>query len=51
MATMDEVGKIIGYGANVVFFVLVSIVFLPAFLIVTYLQEFWSKRLSELFGY
>lgn len=31
-------------------FIAVSIVFLPAFIIVTYLQDYWSKKLSELFG-
>jgi hypothetical protein len=31
-------------------FIVVSLVFLPSFLIVTYLQDYWSKKLSELFG-
>jgi hypothetical protein len=26
-----------------------SLIFLPAFLIVTYLQDLWSKQLTELF--
>lgn len=51
MGSMDEIGKIVGYVGNVILFVFLSIIFLPAFLIVNYLQEMWSKRLSELFGY
>ena len=31
-------------------FVAVSLVFLPAFLIVTYLQGYWTKKLGDLFG-
>jgi hypothetical protein len=30
-------------------FVVLSIFFLPSFLIVTYLQETWSKMLGEIF--
>lgn len=48
---MDTVSKIAGYVGNVLLFAVVSIIFLPAFLIVTTLQEVWSKKLSELFGY
>ncbi|HEY0980419.1 MAG TPA: hypothetical protein VGE18_03370 [Candidatus Paceibacterota bacterium] len=48
---MDEIGKVFVYVGNVLLFVLVSIIFLPAFLIVNYLQEVWTKQLSELFGY
>jgi hypothetical protein len=31
-------------------FVPITIIFIPAFLIVTHLQKFWSKQLEELFG-
>lgn len=35
---------------NFLFFVVLSILFLPAWLIVNYLQETWSDRLKDLFG-
>jgi hypothetical protein len=34
---------------RVVFFFIVSLIFLPAFFIVTYLQDFWSKQLEKIF--
>lgn len=46
---MDTFGKAIAYTLNVILFMLLSIIFLPAFLITQYLQETWSKMLGDLF--
>ena len=35
---------------DILLFAIATILFVPAFLIVTWLQDFWSKKLSELFG-
>jgi len=48
---METVSKSLSFVANVLLFVLLSIIFLPAFLIVTYLQEPWTKMLGDLFDY
>lgn len=46
---MDILQKtLLGIWHLVVFFVL-SLIFLPAWLIVNHLQETWSKQLNELF--
>lgn len=50
MRTMNTVEHILILLWNVLLFFVVSILFLPAFLIVTNLQEYWSKKLGELFG-
>lgn len=44
------VGKILTAIGEFLLFILVSLFFLPAFLIVTYLQDYWTKKLNELFG-
>jgi len=31
-------------------FIFASIFFIPSFFIVTYTQDYWSKKLNELFG-
>lgn len=51
---MDDVLKILQDALLAVLdfalFVIVSIFFIPAFLIVTYLQKYWTKKLEGLFG-
>ncbi len=46
---MEKVEKFIVYIFNVLLFVVLSILFLPSFLIVTYIQPIWSKMLTNLF--
>jgi hypothetical protein len=48
---MEHISHVLALIGKTVLFVALSIVFLPAFFIVTYLQETWSSMLSELFGY
>ena len=51
---MEKAGEILktilGALWNFVLFIVVSAVFLPSFFVVTYLQDYWSKKLGELFG-
>jgi hypothetical protein len=47
---MEFIGKTLAFAGKLLLFMLLSIVFLPSFLVVTYLQESWSKMLSELFS-
>ncbi len=47
---MEFIGKTLAFGAKLILFVLFSIIFVPSFLVVTYLQEAWSKMLGELFN-
>jgi hypothetical protein len=47
---MESIEKILLSAGNFILFILASVIFLPAFFIVTYLQDFWSDKLSELFG-
>lgn len=35
---------------NFALFVVMSVIFLPSFLIVNYMQDAWSKKLSDIFG-
>lgn len=46
---MEAVEKTFLYIGNLIFFIILSVLFLPSFLIVTYLQETWSKMLGNLF--
>jgi hypothetical protein len=48
--TFDDIGAILKSIFNFLVFILASVLFLPALLIVNLLQDFWSKQLSELFG-
>ncbi|HSE56750.1 MAG TPA: hypothetical protein VLB02_01550 [Candidatus Paceibacterota bacterium] len=41
--------KAIGYVFNLIVFIVLSIIFVPAFFIVTYAQEYWSKKMADLF--
>ncbi len=50
MGTMKAVEKIFLLGINLIFFFVLSLLFLPSFLIVTYLQPLWAKMLGELFA-
>ncbi len=47
---METVQKILLAIGEFVLFIAVSLIFLPAFLIVTYLQGYWTKKLGDLFG-
>jgi hypothetical protein len=49
MGTMEAIEKTFLFILNFVGFVILSIVFLPAFFIVTYLQAAWSKMLGDIF--
>lgn len=46
---METVEKILMLILDFVIFVVLSILFLPAFLIVTYVQPIWQKKLQSLF--
>lgn len=48
---METIEKIISLVFNVIIFTLISIVFLPALLIVNTLQNIWSDKLKDLFKY
>lgn len=50
MGTMETAQKILLYIWNLTLFVVVSVIFLPSFFIVTYVEKFWSKKLEELFN-
>lgn len=47
---MDNARSILVTIIDLVIFVIISILFIPAFLIVTIFQPVWSDKLSELFG-
>lgn len=47
---MEIVEKILFAVGNFALFVIMSVIFLPAFLIVNYMQEAWSEKLSDIFG-
>jgi hypothetical protein len=47
---MEFIGKTIAFAGKLLLFALLSVIFLPSFLVVTYLQESWSTMLSELFS-
>lgn len=46
---MEVAEKILFAIGNFALFVVMSAIFLPAFLIVNYMQEAWSKKLSDIF--
>jgi hypothetical protein len=46
----DDIGSVLIGIWNFLVFILASILFLPALLIVNLLQGFWTKQLGELFG-
>ncbi len=35
---------------NILSFVFITLIFLPCFLIVTFLQPIWSEKLNKMFG-
>lgn len=41
---------ILTYVGKVILFVLLSLIFVPSFLVVTHLQKTWGDMLSKLFG-
>lgn len=41
---------ILTYVGKVMLFVLLSLIFVPSFLVVTHLQKTWADMLSKLFG-
>lgn len=47
---LDAIGDIFKGVWDFLLFILASILFLPALLIVNILQSYWTKKLSELFG-
>ncbi len=47
---MEFLQKILAAVWNFLFFALLSIIFIPAWLIVANLQDIWSKKLDELFS-
>ncbi len=49
MTAMEIVKEALVFTGKVVLFFLLSIIFLPSYLIVNYLQEPWSKMLGDLF--
>jgi hypothetical protein len=46
---MEFIGKTIGFVGKVLLFALVSLLFLPSFVIVNLLQKPWEEMLAELF--
>lgn len=46
---MKELQEALGYVGKLVLFVLLSIIFLPSFLIVNNLQKTWANMLNDLF--
>ena len=42
--------KTLKMAGDLLLFVILSMVFVPSFLIVHWLEDTWSKKLSELFG-
>ena len=48
---MEKLEKALTYLWSLMLFVVVSIIFLPSFFVVTYMQDYWSKKLGELFGF
>lgn len=48
---MEIVGKFLGLLFDFVLFVILSVLFIPAFFIVTYLQPIWQEKLKSLFNF
>jgi len=46
---MEIVAKTLLYIGNLILFIFLTIIFIPSFLVVNYLQETWSKMLESLF--
>ena len=46
---MEQVEKALLLILRFAFFVVLSVIFLPSFLVVTYLQTTWAKLFGELF--
>ncbi|HWC57529.1 MAG TPA: hypothetical protein VG621_01055 [Candidatus Paceibacterota bacterium] len=47
---MEIIEKTLLFLIDFIFFVTLSVVFLPAFLIVTALQDTWSGKMKDVFG-
>lgn len=47
---MDVLQKTLAEMWKIVLFIIVSVIFLPAWLIVTNLEKSWSKQFDSLFG-
>jgi hypothetical protein len=48
---LDGIKHVLTLLGKTILFMLLSIIFLPSFLVVTYLQETWSSMMSELFNF
>jgi len=46
---MEIIEKSLIFVGKLILFVLLSIIFVPSFLVMTYLQDTWVKMLGELF--
>ncbi len=46
---MEVVAKTLSYLGNLIFTIVLTILFVPSFLIVTYLQPVWAKKIGEVF--
>jgi len=47
---MEFIGKTLAFTAKLLLFIALSIIFLPSFVIVNYLQKPWAELLESLFG-
>ena len=48
MAAMEYVEKTLSYLFKIALFIIVAVLFIPAYLIVTNLQSTWTKMLTDL---
>jgi hypothetical protein len=47
---MEFVGKTLLYAVKLILFIILSIVFIPCFLVVNFMQKTWSGMLADLFN-
>jgi hypothetical protein len=47
---MEFIGKTLAFTGKLLLFVVLSIIFLPSFLVVNFLQKPWAEMLESLFG-
>jgi hypothetical protein len=47
---MEAIGKALGFAIKMLLFIVLTVIFIPAFLIVNFMQEPWNKMLGELFN-
>jgi hypothetical protein len=50
IAHMEFVGKTIAFAGKLIVFVALSVLVVPSFLVMTYLQKTWADMLSDLFN-